>query len=1236
MSRPFHRTLGSLAVLLVAAAAVPVAWAQAGGSESDFIYAKKLYDDGLYDLAAEALQAYIYANPDSPDKVQAMMLIGEARFADGEYAAARTAFQQVALDFPDSPQAPRALMRVADCYRAAGDEEKTARALLRIPVFRPNSDEAPAALLAAARIYVDRERWEDAESPLQQIINQYAGSPQVWPARLLWARLLAGRGELDAAVVEAGKVALKADDKELSAKALFHRGEWLSRLGREDEAETVWEELIAGYPGLPQQAAALARLGRRKIQAGDLEGARDLFQKALESSQDSAVTAAANLGLGDVLFLLGQFEGSLSAYRAADTSDVAVRFREAVTLEKLGAVEEALAIYRSLVEGGGPFASSAAWRSGDLLARSGRADKAAGSFLAAESLFPDSGKKAQSRYRAAEVLRMVRPRKARELLAGFEGSYPTSPRVDDAAGLRAEASLRLGEADSAAAEWERLAEKYPFSPLAVDARRKAEELRRFVIRTTDPAAKVASLLAEVALGLDRSELSLRLGEIYLNDYKNFAAAQAQFQSVLDDTTAPPERVKQARRDLVEAIWREWKVARLAAGPGEGDSLSLSAGVDEVLHRLEGIAARETDPGVAGEIAYRMIRLRLSALQGEERIRLARSAWQGFLADYPGSPRAPAVYLALAKAFLDTLTRDTLSGDTLSAEADPATWFLETLRDRYPEAPGRAEGLLLLARRYRDAGRGEEALASYHQLLELPPDPYHVEAMVDLMRSSLLEDTEKLTLAGRLQVEAFYHPAAGEMKRETAKLLFNAGRARDAVEAFKALQREHDPGDPGILTLEAGTHVYSAWLARAFEALGEAKRSITEYRRYLAYHPAGEFAEFSHRHLADLFLARREPEDALREYRWLLEHGKDGENLDQARRVSNRLMMQARKYEKARSFALEVVLWTADEDTAFEYSQLATVCLYRVGKLEEAREEASGLRKRFKDRDDLDESTARFFVEKGRWYSRRKNWPEAEKAYKTVLRKYRKTSWVVEAKYELGRDYLTRNLYDEGMKLLTALPDEYPESSILGQVWWTLGNELVKNGNVLDGVAYYERILANDRWKAMWPYVYRNLIQAYKQAGFYAGALRAIKGYLERFPDAEDAFQRKMDIGLLYLEMEQYDLAIAQYRALKPLANVEQEAAAQYYIGEALEKQGRYAEAIIEYKKVDYLGKRTKLQWAITAIYSAGRCFEKLGQPGKAEEMYREIVGREGLGSPFGRKAQEQIERLHAEAGKSRG
>lgn len=119
----------------------------------------------------------------------------------------------------------------------------------------------------------------------------------------------------------------------------------------------------------------------------------------------------------------------------------------------------------------------------------------------------------------------------------------------------------------------------------------------------------------------------------------------------------------------------------------------------------------------------------------------------------------------------------------------------------------------------------------------------------------------------------------------------------------------------------------------------------------------------------------------------------------------------------------------------------------------------------------------------------------------------------------------------------------------------------------------------------------------------------------------------MDLGQYYMALEQYDLAREQYQSLMPVADVDNELACQFYLGEILEKEGRLKEAIIEYLKVRYIGKQSKLNWVITAIYNAGRCYEKLGKTENARMMYQEIVEREGLASPFGRKALQQVNRL---------
>ncbi|NOY60465.1 MAG: tetratricopeptide repeat protein, partial [Calditrichaeota bacterium] len=75
-------------------------------------------------------------------------------------------------------------------------------------------------------------------------------------------------------------------------------------------------------------------------------------------------------------------------------------------------------------------------------------------------------------------------------------------------------------------------------------------------------------------------------------------------------------------------------------------------------------------------------------------------------------------------------------------------------------------------------------------------------------------------------------------------------------------------------------------------------------------------------------------------------------------------------------------------------------------------------------------------------------------------------------------------------------------------------------------------------------------------------------------------------------------------------------------------RGDTEKAIIEFLKIKYLSKRTKLPWGATALYEAGRGYQKLGNLTKAKEMFQQVVRERGANDQIGRVANQQIQEIN--------
>ena len=223
--------------------------------------------------------------------------------------------------------------------------------------------------------------------------------------------------------------------------------------------------------------------------------------------------------------------------------------------------------------------------------------------------------------------------------------------------------------------------------------------------------------------------------------------------------------------------------------------------------------------------------------------------------------------------------------------------------------------------------------------------------------------------------------------------------------------------------------------------------------------------------------------------------------------------------------------------------------------------------------------------------------------------------------------LTQGKLKEGAAALDRFVEDYPDSELKWEALLSLGMAQYRVENYPEAAAALNRIWSSEDAGPAWKSAFEILITVYKDSRFWDAAIRLTREYLRRFPDTPDNIDRRMDIGWFYLQIGEWDEAVRQYRSLMPLADAECEAEVQFYIGEAHMAKGEWRTAILEFLKVRVLGRKTKLDWGVTAIYKAGICYEKLGESEGAARMYRRIIEERGPTSNYGRTAQNRLDAL---------
>jgi len=150
------------------------------------------------------------------------------------------------------------------------------------------------------------------------------------------------------------------------------------------DAETLWRATIARNPGA---WIALNNLGSLVFERGESDEAIELLQRALAAASSEAAAGDVRFNLALTLDRAGRDEEALALYLQLQESEGGMHVRIAQTLESLGRDEEAEAAYRRALSG---EAREAAWIPfGQHLLRRGRADEAVEPFAAAVAAHPD-------------------------------------------------------------------------------------------------------------------------------------------------------------------------------------------------------------------------------------------------------------------------------------------------------------------------------------------------------------------------------------------------------------------------------------------------------------------------------------------------------------------------------------------------------------------------------------------------------------------------------------------------------------------------------------------------------------------------------------------------------------------------------------------------------------------------------------------------------------------------------
>ena len=293
------------------------------GERDEYVFAYKLFQEGAYFIAKDALKAFIQNYPQSTDADDARFLMGVCAVQLKEYDEAIQHYKQLQIDYPDSPLRLDAVRGTATAWFHQGRYEEAIEAYEKVV---ESSDDAPTishSLYLIGESYDNLGLYQQSGEYYEQVLTKYPQSDEASDA--LYAKgwslyRLKKYGEAHNTLTGFIK---KYPTHYAIPEASYRAAESLFNLGDWAKAQQAYQQIIDTYQKdeAHQQFAidARFRLGECYFQQQLMEEAKNTFEILLREHGNSPIVAEAQYWIAEVLLEEKKYPEAIHEYQKVIT-----------------------------------------------------------------------------------------------------------------------------------------------------------------------------------------------------------------------------------------------------------------------------------------------------------------------------------------------------------------------------------------------------------------------------------------------------------------------------------------------------------------------------------------------------------------------------------------------------------------------------------------------------------------------------------------------------------------------------------------------------------------------------------------------------------------------------------------------------------------------------------------------------------------------------------------------------
>ncbi len=1192
------------------------AFAQPSPANDDFLYAQKLFNEGYHDLCLAQLEAFRTRYPDAQELAEVWKLDAEANMALRRYAAAEAAYRTFEMRYPFHQSIEEVRLRLAESQKLQGHLEHAALTLQRFVALHPRSERAPLARYQAGALWQQLGDSQKARTSLYALIEDYPQSAQRLPAHLMLVQSFSAAGEYERALQEAERTLRSFPETLLNAQAYFLHGRLQEQVGHYQLAEQNYLELLKKFPKDELVPATHARLAELQFARGDLAAAMASLNLATQTAP-AAMKNQLALRAAEMYLRVGQTSEAATALQkfevvASDSVTKLVYFYLLGALhDKLSQREEALRVYQQAAQFSTATEAASDSTSAVPVHRRQRSMWHVAQ-LQFETQQYDAALQVCRQYRREHPNGVLRDAllylEARVQQFGFKNltaaqrlfdellrDYAKSVFVDEAQFALAETYEAARELRLAQLQWQRFLQLYPASPLAEAAQNK---LRLLAEATSADSPNALSQLSEALLQANekasREEFLVSLARLNYERH-NYRAVLHYAQTATESATTTV--VTREAAFLLGASY--FQLAERVRQQNE-DAHALQ---DSARLALQNLSSNERDAWSTKAEAV-LARLWLTPETPRNTTTLARADSLLVLNETEQDFDALRVWAARA--------RKSLSAPSDSAASTQIVHALTKVAENAASA-ARDEALYELASWHWQRGDSANAMRSLEAMRASKTHDVFL-AKGQLRQAQWLTQQKQheaaLALLQRMKEEYFYCAFADSASAEMTRLYILMGKFKEALSSMNNASGSAPSDDLAR--------------ARLHEAAGEYAQAVQAYLRFLALHREAPEVPAVLLEAARLTMQAGAEHLAIGYYE---ECARRFPNTAHSLEAKFRLAdyhFDKEAFDLAQPIYLEAMNEQPESPRAKEALRQWILCLYKTKNFARAEIEA----KKFEELNKNERaSIAELQYAAGESAVAAKDFVSAERIFRKLSKDYRDTPSGILGDYGLGKALLIQTKTEEALETLTEIPKRYPKHPFLHTVYLGLGDFYQAQQQWDNALTAFAQVAKDSLFDNNYRLAVRSLLDVYDRMGLKDRALALARHYVARFPEDAKALDLKLKVGLLLIDLAQFDDAVAHFKRLKPFVDATVEPEVQYYIGKSHMNAGRFELAIAELLRVKFFSKPSKLPWDVIAMYDAATCYTRINNCGMAKKLFQQIVREQGAASDFGRFANTKVAEL---------